>query len=67
MKRFALMLALLLSSAVSAQTLQPAASEIVFVSKQMGVPVEGRFKSLQPARFQLRPEEARGRQGGREH
>jgi len=28
------------------QQLQPAQSEIVFVSKQMGVPVEGRFKTF---------------------
>lgn len=28
------------------QKLQPAQSEIVFVSKQMGVPVEGRFKTF---------------------
>ncbi len=33
-----------LSSAQAQQTLLPASSEIVFVSKQMGVPVEGRFK-----------------------
>jgi len=43
-----------------AQTLQPGASEIVFVSKQMGVPVEGRFKgfSLPGFRFDPRKPEA---------
>ena len=32
--------------ALAQQTLVPAQSEIVFVSKQMGVPVEGRFKKF---------------------
>lgn len=34
------------SSALAEQKLVPAQSEIVFVSKQMGVPVEGRFKKF---------------------
>jgi polyisoprenoid-binding protein YceI len=34
------------STAYAQQKLQAAQSEIVFVSKQMGVPVEGRFKSF---------------------
>ncbi|NBX62711.1 MAG: YceI family protein [Betaproteobacteria bacterium] len=34
------------SASHAQQKLQPAQSEIVFVSKQMGVPVEGRFKSF---------------------
>ncbi|MEK9953225.1 MAG: YceI family protein, partial [Curvibacter sp.] len=32
--------------ALAQQKLLPAQSEIVFVSKQMGVPVEGRFKKF---------------------
>jgi len=32
--------------ALAEQKLQPAQSEIVFISKQMGVPVEGRFKTF---------------------
>ncbi len=45
MKRFALACALLTATALThaQQKLLPAQSEIVFVSKQMGVPVEGRF------------------------
>jgi polyisoprenoid-binding protein YceI len=39
-----LMLAPLLAGPVLAQQVLPAQSEIGFVSKQMGVPVEGRFK-----------------------
>jgi polyisoprenoid-binding protein YceI len=35
------------SIASAQQTLVPAQSEIVFVSKQMGVPVEGRFKRFE--------------------
>ncbi|MFY8042751.1 MAG: YceI family protein, partial [Rhodoferax sp.] len=38
--------ALLSSVAFAQQKLVPAQSEIVFVSKQMGVPVEGRFKKF---------------------
>ena len=34
------------ASAQAQQKLVPAQSEIVFVSKQMGVPVEGRFKKF---------------------
>jgi polyisoprenoid-binding protein YceI len=34
------------ASAMAQQKLLPAQSEIVFVSKQMGVPVEGRFKKF---------------------
>ena len=34
------------TSAMAQQKLLPAQSEIVFVSKQMGVPVEGRFKKF---------------------
>jgi polyisoprenoid-binding protein YceI len=34
------------NSALAQQKLLPAQSEIVFVSKQMGVPVEGRFKKF---------------------
>lgn len=44
-----LLAAALLSSAVAAAELrlQPAASEIAFTSRQMGVPVQGRFKSFE--------------------
>jgi polyisoprenoid-binding protein YceI len=45
-----LLISMLLSTAVlsvyAQQKLVPAQSEIVFVSKQMGVPVEGRFKKF---------------------
>jgi polyisoprenoid-binding protein YceI len=41
-----LVLAALLPLAAQAQQLVPAQSEIAFVSRQMGVPVEGRFKSF---------------------
>ena len=44
-----------LTLSAGAQTLQPAASEIVFVSKQMGVPVEGRFKSFSLPGFRFDP------------
>ena len=40
----------------------PRQSEIVFVSKQMGVPVEGKFRKFD-AQIALRSEEARGRHG----
>jgi len=47
---YALLLAVLFlsvaPSAFAQQKLAPAQSEIVFVSKQMGVPVEGRFKKF---------------------
>lgn len=45
MKKYALMLAALvaMTTAQAQQKLVPAQSEIVFVSKQMGVPVEGKF------------------------
>lgn len=48
------------AGSAGAQTLQPAGSEIVFVSKQMGVPVEGRFRqfSLPGLRFDPRKPEA---------
>ncbi len=39
-------LALLAAGAAPAQTLVPTGSEIVFVVKQMGVPLEGRFKQF---------------------
>ena len=45
---YALMLALG-AAPVMAQQLLPAQSEIAFVSKQMGVPVEGRFKQFSAA------------------
>jgi polyisoprenoid-binding protein YceI len=41
---FALVGALAATPVVGAQTLIPAQSEIVFVSRQMGVPIEGRFR-----------------------
>jgi polyisoprenoid-binding protein YceI len=40
------MAALLVAGGLQAQTMVAAGSEIVFVSKQMGVPVEGRFKTF---------------------
>lgn len=46
--------AVLIGSA-QAQTLQPAASEIVFVSRQMGVPVEGRFTRFSLPGFAFDP------------
>ena len=45
----------LLAGAAHAQTLQPQGSEIVFVSKQMGVPVEGRFKIFSLPTFAFDP------------
>jgi polyisoprenoid-binding protein YceI len=42
----ALLSSLLASPVLAQQALVPAQSEIVFVSKQMGVPVEGRFKKF---------------------
>lgn len=47
--------AALFSLAASAQTLLPQGAEIVFTSKQMGVPVEGRFKSFKLDAFQFDP------------
>ena len=48
----------LAAGAVQAQTVEPAASELVFVTRQMGVPVEGRFQrwSAQVALDPRRPE-----------
>lgn len=51
MQRFLALTAFVLASAAgasgaSAQTVVPAQSEINFVSKQMGVPVEGKFKKF---------------------
>jgi len=43
---FGLSLALVAFGAMAQQKLIPAQSEILFVSKQMGVPVQGRFKSF---------------------
>ena len=43
---FSLLGMLLAQPALAQQKLVPAQSEIVFVSKQMGVPVEGRFKKF---------------------
>lgn len=47
-----------LGATVQAQTVDPAASELVFVTRQMGVPVEGRFKrwSAQVALDPRKPE-----------
>jgi polyisoprenoid-binding protein YceI len=55
MKPTLFLAALLLSSSLQAQTLVPAGSEIVFVSKQMGVPVEGRFKKFALPGFAFDP------------
>ena len=54
----ALALASGLGSAAQAQTVDPAASELVFVTRQMGVPVEGRFQrwSAQVALDPRKPE-----------
>lgn len=54
MKRL-LPLALLFAAAVHAQTLVPKGSEIVFVSRQMGVPVEGRFTQFSLPGFAFDP------------
>lgn len=40
------LLAAVATAAVSAQQLLPAQSEVLFVSRQMGVPVEGRFRAF---------------------
>ncbi len=57
----ALLLALAVSGAIAQQKLLPAQSEIVFTSRQMGVPVEGRFKRFdaQVAFDPKKPEAAR--------
>lgn len=55
MSRFVLAALLLAATAAQAQTLQPAGSEIVFVSKQMGVPVEGRFQRFSLPGFSFDP------------
>jgi polyisoprenoid-binding protein YceI len=58
MKRFLLSAALLAGFGLAqAQTLVPAGSEIVFVSKQMGVPVEGRFKTFSLPGFAFNPKQ----------
>ena len=58
MKRLLLITALLAGfGLVQAQTLVPAGSEIVFVSKQMGVPVEGRFKTFSLPGFAFNPKQ----------
>lgn len=54
MKRLLPLLALL-AGAAQAQSLQPAGSEIVFVAKQMGVPLEGRFKQFSLPGFAFDP------------
>lgn len=55
MRVFTALLASALLGVAQAQTLVPAGSEIVFVSKQMGVPVEGRFKSFALPGFSFDP------------
>ena len=55
MSRFVLAALLLAATAAQSQTLQPAGSEIVFVSKQMGVPVEGRFQRFSLPGFSFDP------------
>lgn len=55
MKPLALIPLLALAAGVQAQTLQPQGAEIVFVSKQMGVPVEGRFKTFTLNSFKFDP------------
>ncbi|HET7526846.1 MAG TPA: YceI family protein, partial [Burkholderiaceae bacterium] len=53
-----LLATLALAGAARAQSVDPAASELVFVTRQMGVPVEGRFKrwSAQVALDPRKPE-----------
>jgi polyisoprenoid-binding protein YceI len=57
----ALILAAGVGSTAQAQTVDPAASELVFVTHQMGVPVEGRFQrwSAQVALDPRKPEAGR--------
>src|SRR5262245_55925895 len=57
----ALVLAGALGGTAQAQTVDPAASELVFVTRQMGVPVEGRFQrwSAQVALDPRKPEAGR--------
>jgi len=52
---------LVVGAAAQAQTVDPAASELVFVTRQMGVPVEGRFQrwSAQVSLDPRKPEAAR--------
>ncbi len=50
-------LALGLGAGAQAQTLLPKGSEIVFISKQMGVPVEGRFKTFSLPGFAFNPKQ----------
>lgn len=61
MKRpsFAWLLAALAASAFADQQLLPAQSEIVFTSRQMGVPVDGRFRSFD-AQVTLDPQHPEG-------
>ncbi|MGQ0708409.1 MAG: YceI family protein [Rhodoferax sp.] len=54
-----LLAAVLAPAAWAQQKLLPAQSEIVFVSKQMGVPVEGRFKKFD-AQVQFDPAKPQG-------
>ncbi len=49
MRRYLPLLAAVLALPAAAQQLVPAQSEISFVSKQMGVPVEGKFKQFTAA------------------
>lgn len=53
--------ALLISPLALSQTLAPG-GEVVFVSKQMGVPVEGRFKSFKLDRLRFDPKKPEGAQ-----
>ncbi len=55
MNKALLALSVLLAGAAQAQTLNPAGSEIVFVAKQMGVPLEGRFKQFSLPGFAFDP------------
>jgi polyisoprenoid-binding protein YceI len=64
MSKALLPLLALLATSAQAQTLVPAGSEIVFVAKQMGVPLEGRFKQFSLPGFAFdpkKPEAARVR------
>lgn len=56
MKPVPALLCLLLTSWASAQSVRPEGSEIRFVTQQMGVPVEGRFKGWQ-AQLTLDPKQ----------
>jgi hypothetical protein len=65
MKRLLILPLLLAASLASAQTVRPDGSEIRFVTRQMGVPVEGRFLRWQ-AQVTFDPAAA-GRTGGLHH